>query len=214
MDVDRLLLITRAEGCTVNDLLIAVLAGTLFPELTPMTGAGSPTIALATSIDLRPYLPGNLSETFGSLLSYSPVICPAPQQKLINLAQVVARQTRRIKNPERIAAKLFLPRLIARWASRQKPENLAAFYARRIPVAATVSSVNLNKSWPALYSPLPIQRYIRVAAPGPAVPLALTASTLGSTMDITFTARRGVISENQMDRITAGFARNLQSLLQ
>ena len=221
VDVDRLLLVTRAEGCTVNDLLIALVATTLRGELTgePTGGAKggaevSGNVAIATSIDLRPYLPGDLGETFGSLLAYAPVICPMPQENILNLAQEVARQTRRIKDPERIASKLVIPRMVAWWMAGKRPELLPDLYTRHIPVAAAVSNVNLNKAWPAVYSPSPIRRYLRVAAPGPAVPLSITATTLGETLDIMFSARRGVVSEAMADRIAGGFAQTLQALLQ
>jgi len=211
-ELDDLLLVTRAEGCTLNDLLIAALAIAITPQLN--TGGGAKQVAIATSIDLRPYEAGNVSETFGALLAYAPVICPLETVNKLDLAQEVARQTRRLKDPDQIAQNLLLPRLLARWASGREPHELVSFCRSYMPIAATIANVNLNNSWLALYHPAPIRAYLRVSAPNPAMPFAVTTSTLGDRFHVTVTACKSSTSEDPAQSLLAAFATTLRSLVQ
>lgn len=211
--LDDLLMVTRAEGCTLNDLLIAALAHCLDTHLAPALGTAI-TIAIATSIDLRPYLPGDLSETFGSLLAYAPILCHLPAANKLDLAQDIARQTRQLKDPDRIAQYLLLPSLIA-WQARHKAASqIPSFYRRHAPLVGGIANVNLNKSWIALYHPSPLKQYLRVAAPNPAMPLAVTASTLGDTLDIVISTQRSTLPGEKAQQVADDFARTLRSLVQ
>lgn len=210
-ELDALLLVTQAEGCTLNDLLMAALATTLETKL---PHSGPMTIAITTSIDLRPYLAaGDLYETFGSLLAYWPVLCKLPCTNKLDLAQEIARQTRALKDPDHLARNLLLPRVIAWWAARQRPDKLLPFYRAKAPIAASLANVNHNKTWMALHYPSPIRGYIRLASPSPAVPLSISTSTLGDTMDIILCAHRGQTG-NDATNLLEAFATALRSLVQ
>lgn len=212
-ELDDLLLLARAEGCTLNDLLIAALAIALAPQLGSDNNAGK-RVAIATSIDLRPYEVGNVSETFGALLAYAPVICPLNMSNKLDLAQEVGRQTRRLKDPDQIAQILLLPRLLTRWASRREPHDLVAFCRSYMPIAATIANVNLNTSWLALYHPAPVRAYLRVSAPNPAMPFAITTSTLGESFHVTVSACNSTTVDDPAQTLGVAFATALRSLVQ
>ena len=210
-ELDGLLMVTQAEGCTLSDLLMAALATALEAKL---PHSGSMTLALNTSIDLRPYLgAGDLYETYGSLLAYWPVLCKLPSSNKLDLAQEIARQTRILKDPDRLAQKLLLPRVIAWWAARQGAGKLLPFYRAKAPIAASLANVNHNKTWMALHYPSPIRSYVRLTSPSPATPLAISTSTLGDTMDIIFCANRGQTGNDATNLLDA-FATSLHSLVQ
>ncbi len=209
VDVDRLLMLTRAEGFTINDLMIAALAATLHRQL-----PAASRMAIATTVDLRPYLPGDHDETFGSLLAYAPVICEVPSTNLLNLAQDVGRQTRRIKDPERIAGKLLLQRIAARRCAGKSSKAVLDFCRKRIPLVGAVANVNLNKSWPPMFTPSPLLRYLRLASPSPCVPVTVSISTLNDSLEIVLAAHRGTIADESADQIAEDFAHTLRSLVQ
>ncbi len=210
-ELDGLLMVTQAEGCTLSDLLMAALATALHAKL---PHSGPMTLAITTSIDLRPYLgAGDLYETYGSLLAYWPVLCKLPCSSKLDLAQEIARQTRALKDPDRLAQMLLLPRVIAWWAARQGPGKLLAFHRAKAPIAASLANVNHNKTWMALHFPNPIRSYVRLASPSPAVPLSISTSTLGDTMDIILCANRGQTGNSATNLLDA-FATALRSLVQ
>ncbi len=206
--VHRLLMLTRAEGSTVNDLLIATLAAALqveFPQ--------GP-IAIATSIDLRPYIPGDLSETFGSVLAYIPVICKLPAGNKLDLSQTIARQTRRMKDPEQIARYLMLPRLLAWLGRRSEGRDILKFYRRHAAVVASMANVNLETSWPSLYSPFPVRGYSRLASPNPAMPLSVSTTTFQDNMEVIVCSQRATLPPDRAQRLVQAFGVELQSLVQ
>jgi len=147
------------------------------------------------------------------LLAYWPVLCKLPCSSKLDLAQEIARQTRALKDPDRLAQMLLLPRVIAWWAARQGPGKLLAFHRAKAPIAASLANVNHNKTWMALHFPNPIRSYVRLASPSPAVPLSISTSTLGDTMDIILCANRGQTGNSATNLLDA-FATALRSLVQ
>jgi hypothetical protein len=65
----------------------------------------------------------------------------------------------------------------------------------------------------ALHYPNPIRGYSRLASPSPAVPLSISTSTLGDTMDIIACTYRGRTGDNPTKLLDA-FATALRSLVQ
>ena len=177
-DLDDLMMVTRAEGCTVNDLLIALLAAAMEEELRSGDD-GDIALAIATSVDLRPHLPGASDETYGSLLEYLPIICKLPSANRLNLAQEVARQTRALKDPEQIACQMALPRMLMWLAERRHGQSRTDLMQRHAKIAGSLANVSLNKSWPMLYYPGQLKRYVRVSPPNPVMPLAICTTNTG-----------------------------------
>ena len=218
LQVSRLLMRTRAEGFTLNDLLIATLGASMGRDLPQITGTAWPAqhgrrLAIGTSIDLRPYLAGNQAETFASLLAYVPVVCQIPPGNLLDMAQDVARQTRRIKDSASTARKLMLPRWIARRTAEKSPEEVRAFFHQWAPLLATVSNVNLNKTWVGTCYPKPLRGYQRMGAASPIIPISLSASTLGDELTLTMVVQQSVVDDASAEAIAVGFAQTLGSLV-
>ena len=68
-------------------------------------------------------------------------------------------------------------------------------------MAAGLSNVNLNGSWPERLCPTPLLQYIRVSPTGPMAPLVLTTTTLRSHMQMVMTYRSGLLSEDDAERV-------------
>ena len=211
--IDRLLTYTRAEGVTFNDLLLAVLAQICHRHFPAEHPEQRPDLALATSVDLRPYTPADLSETFGSLLAYTNITCPAEDMgDFRRLLFGIARQDRRIKDVRALAARMMLMRFCERIGRHRIGRELIDFYRRRIPIAGAVTNVNLNRSWAVGFHPSPIMSYFRVSSPGPTVPFVLAASTLGSRLNIAMTWRPSMLKDDDAAQIAMEFTETLKSL--
>ncbi len=211
--IDQLLAYARAEGVTFNDLLLAVLAPICHRQFPAAHPQRRPDLALATSVDLRPYMPADLSETFGSLLAYTNVTCPAEEMgDFRRLLLGVARQNRRIKDVRALASRMMLMRFCERIGRHRIGRELIDFYRRRIPIAGAVTNVNLNRSWAVGFHPSPILSYFRVSSPGPTVPFVLAASTLGSRLNIAMTWRPSTLKDDHAAQIAMEFTDALMSL--
>lgn len=217
--MDRLLLRTRAEGLSLDDLFGAALASSLGRDLPQITGHAwftrqGRSVAIASSVDLRQHLPGKVPEVFGFLQAFVPLQCVVPGDNVLDMAQQIARQMRAVKDPNRIASRLLISRLLVAWAGLHSPQSLQSFCRRRVPILATVANIDLNKTWVAEFHPTPIRRYLRFASPSPAMPLALSVSALGDELAINLASQRSVVDDATAARLATGFAQTLQSLVQ
>jgi hypothetical protein len=207
--IASLLAYSRAEGMTVNDLLLAAFAAAL-DRLCPADGRGG--LALATSMDLRPYTPADLSEAFGSLLTYPTVICPADKLSDIRqLALHIARQNHALKDLRALAIRTAMMRLLAWFASRAAPTDVR-LYRRLAPIMGAATNVNMSRAWPVAYHPHPIRSYLRFSPPAPTVPASLSATTLGNSFNLTLCSQPGMLTDEQAAAVLSEVASILASL--
>lgn len=208
--INGLLTCARVEGVTFNDLILAVLARALH-EVCPASDPARQDLALATSVDLRPYVPADLSEAFGSLLTYPAIVCPG--EKLGNFRSLllhIARQNHALKNFRELAIRITLMRMAAWRTRRLCGAAMLEFYRRRAPLMGASTNVNMNRSWAAAHHPHPILGYHRLSSPSPAMPVVLSATTLGNTCNLALTWRPALLpgdrAESLLQHVSAGLA--------
>ena len=94
------------------------------------------------------------------------------------------RYGKALRSPNRLMASagevaIFIPRKLV-WP---------VWMAARMPLAAGISNVNLNRSWAAAYHPAPLLDYLRVTPTGPMLPLVFTTTTIGRTNPVSKSAQ-------------------------
>jgi hypothetical protein len=191
--VDRLLPVARSAGATLNDLFLAAMAIACdrYVAAPPTYKRGD--LAMGVIVDLRSDVT-EMADTFGLFLGFTNVLCGIEHLRDWNaLVTHLARQTR--QNKRNVSAQLSMlrmlgGRIVGNLLSRRR---VLEFYRKRIPLAAGISNVNLNRTWVANYHPSPILDYIRVSPTGPMLPVVFTPSTLGKRMHFGLTHRVSVL---------------------
>ncbi|MBV8781512.1 MAG: hypothetical protein JO353_08955 [Phycisphaerae bacterium] len=210
---DQLVRAARQAGATLNDLFLGAMA-----EACDRYVAAPPTprrhdLALGVIVDLRAQAEA-LADVFGLYLGFTSILCR--QEELTNWDQLVdsiARQNRAHKlrrEAESSMFRMFAGLLIGRMLSKRR---VLEFYRKRLPLAAGISNVNLNRSWVARYHPDPISEYIRVSPTGPMLPLVFTPTTLGESLQFGLTQRVSVIAAEVADACASDFTNRLLSVL-
>jgi hypothetical protein len=90
-----------------------------------------------------------------------------------------------------------------------KPERMAHFYQKHVPMAGGISNVNMNRTWAMEYHPSPLLDYIRVSPTGPMMPLVFATTTLGSDFHFALTYRPAVVSMDRIDALASRFVERL-----
>jgi hypothetical protein len=211
--LEPLLGFARANGATLNDVFLAVVAE-VCQRFVPVRQTSRRTdLALGTIVDLRPYSKRDLSDTFGLFLGFTSTVCrPADLADFGRLLRTSATQSELHKktgvplsSPLRMMAGLAVGKLFSR-------ERMIEFYRKRIPLAGGISNVNLNRSWAAEFHPSPLLDYIRVSPTGPLMPLVFTPTTLGKTMHLGLTHRPALIGRERAEEMARYFGERLKQL--
>jgi hypothetical protein len=211
--VPALLAFARANGATLNDLFLALVAEVCH-RFVPLRKTPRRTdLALGTIVDLRPYARRDLSDTFGLFLGFTSTLCrPDDLCDFPRLLRTTAAQSRMHKNsgvplssPVRMLAGLAVSRFLPR-------EKIVEFYRKRVPLAGGISNVNLNRTWAADFHPTPLLDYIRVSPTGPMMPLVFTPTTLGEHLHFGLTYRPSLIPPDRACQMAQHFTHRLRSL--
>jgi hypothetical protein len=211
--VDRLLPIARAAGATLNDLFLAAMAMACDRYVAAPPTPRRSDLALGVIVDLRGNTADALSDTFGLFLGFTNVLCGIEDLRDWNrLVARLAEQNRRNRRGGAAQASMLRMlggRIVGSLLSRR---GLLEFYRKRIPLAAGISNVNLNRTWVADYHPSPILDYIRVSPTGPMLPVVFTPTTLGSKLHFGLTHRVSVLPEDAARECIGDVSHRLTSL--
>jgi hypothetical protein len=189
--------VAHFHGVTVNDLLLSVIA-----EAIDRFGANPPTpgrdeLALGTVVDLRTLSDdARLKQSFGLFLgTTTTVLRGADLRDWPRLLRSVARQNacHKLTCAPQISTMLFAVGLEE--LKRMDLRRWAELYRRRMPVAAGISNVNMNRHISRAACPQPILDYFRVAPTGPMLPLLVAATTLGHNLNFILTRQRSAIDD-------------------
>ncbi len=200
-------------GVTVNDLFLAAMAQ-VCDELAPVRRTRRrQDLALGTIVDLRSRAARRMDEEFGLFLGFTSVLChgdamtdPRRLLRLIHQQNLLQKRTAAAESSMvRISSGLVAAKLL-------KPEQLLEFYRKRLSLAGGISNVNLNRDWPARYSPWPLLDYIRVSPCGPMMPLVFTPTTLGDSLNFGLTCRSSVVPCDQSSAMADSFITRLKHL--
>jgi hypothetical protein len=211
--IDPLRAAARRRQVKVNDIFLAALveACTLHVPLQPRKNRHD--VAVGSVVDLRPYGPANLAETFGLFLGFTNVICqPEELSNFDRILDAVAKQTRLQKSTGVAPASFMWMSAALIVGKLSKPQELYHFYRKELPLAGGLSNVDLSRTWAAQFHPNPIQDYIRISPTGPMTPLAMTTTTLGNQFNIGMTHRTGLISAERGRAVANSFVSRLVSV--
>jgi hypothetical protein len=203
----------KSWGVTLNDALIALL---LLAQDAQMPGRDlnkrRHELGVASIMNLRDAHAADVRSTFGQFLSSFRVAHPVPPGITLRaLAQDVHRATARIKREKldlTTLGALAVDRIVGR---RRTPEQKMGVYARRYPVGAGVSSLNVNALWrPGDGEDVPT--YIRGVPTGPASPIVVAITTSGDTLCAGITYRTAAAGPDDILKLEAHVKGRIQAL--
>jgi hypothetical protein len=195
----------RAQGLTINDLFVAAAAHAVLGIAALERPKRRQDLCIGTIVDLR-RAAGVSPDRFGMLLGFVHALFrPREQADFASLCSALARR-RRCGTQGTLACSSFLRIAIGLMiAGRCTPERQREFYRKRMPMAAGVSNVNLNRDFPDGRPPREIVRYFRVSPTGPMLPMVFTPSTFADTMNVGVTYRPGVVSDAEIAAVAGRF---------
>ena len=85
-------------------------------------------------------------------------------------------------------------------------------YRRRMPMAAGISNINMNRQWTADYCPSPILEYIRIAPPSALLPMTFGTTTTGKKLNVTLSRQISLVDDERAACIIQSFARRLENI--
>jgi len=203
----------RESRVTVNDALLSVISQTVDRCGASPRSGGRDELAVGTVVDLRAMSGIPLSGVFGCFLGFTTTLMrPADLASFPRLLRTVARQNAWHKRT--CAAQSSVLRLGVGIAESAlvSPRRWAELYRDRMPIAAGISNVNMNRFWAGAHHPVPLLEYYRVAPTGPMIPLLFTFTTLGSKLHFLMTRQTSLIDDARRDMIAQSITRRLIEL--
>jgi hypothetical protein len=202
----------RERGVRVSDLMLAGLLEAASRHVPLQQRPNRRNVAVGCIVDLRPHARPTIDAAFGLFLGFASIICgPEECSDWPRLLESVRRQSERHRRPgiaatctTWISAALAVSALIPRRRTNH-------FYRKTMPLAAGLSSVNLNREWPMEFFPSPLIDYLRISPTGPIAPAVLSATEMGPRLTLALTYQRGVVNaaaaeaivESVIDRLDA-----------
>jgi hypothetical protein len=212
--IEQIRAAARRRNVKVNDMILAALAEACAEHVPLQPRRNRRDVAVGSVVDLRPFGPPNLANTFGLFLGFTNIICqPTELWDFDRLLNAVAKQTRHQKSTGVAQASLMWMSAAMFIGSLSKPHELYHFYRKELPLAGGSSNVDLTRTWVANYHPSPLMEYIRVSPTGPMTPLAVTTTTLKSQFHLGITHRTGLIPSEKASAIGRMVLERLMSLV-
>ena len=199
--VPRLLEFARSLDSSVQDVIQAALARALVAALPRRSRLRTQAAAIAASVDTRAAARMDLSNSLGVFLAYYVVRCHAHGSSLADVTREIAAQTARIKADRRYLQSQTNMRLVNAVWPWLSPRRQVYFLRSVLPVTAGVSNVRLRGSWLDEAAGEHILEYARAAPTGPTVPLMLTPTTRGETLNVGVTYRSIGFSRARIDSV-------------
>ncbi|MCS7033028.1 MAG: hypothetical protein NZ561_03425, partial [Phycisphaerae bacterium] len=170
-------------------------------------------LALGTVVDLRTRASRQLSDQFGLFLGFTTTIVRHQDlREFPRLLRTVANQNSWQKRTHAAEASLLRMAAGLLEAKLHSPRRWAELYRQRMPIAAGVSNVNMNRDWPGRRHPSPVTDYYRVAPTGPMLPLIFTPTTLGDRLNFLITRQIEQITDDQLTRLAEFVSHRLERL--
>jgi NRPS condensation-like uncharacterized protein len=210
---DRLRASARSLGCTVNDLFLAAMAETMHRHgVNPLT-PDRDELALGTIVDLRMLAKHDMDDLFGMFLGFTNTI--VRRQDLDDWPRLLTRISaqsafqKRTRASQASVIRMAGGLIESHFLPARKWIDL---YRRRMPMAAGISNINMNRHWTADYCPSPIIEYIRIAPTSALLPLTFGTTTTGNKMNITLTRQTCFFDDSAAQRILDSFVCRLNNI--
>ncbi len=213
--IDALRDSARRRGVKVNDLFLAAAAQACqqFGPMPPMPRR--PDMCLGTIVDLRgrtAQAAGRTPESPGIALGFYTTVCAmdaidSTESLIRQIAIQSARQRRRAPNSNSLLLRVAL------FAGRiRSTRMLKKFYRRRFPTTAGITNVLVNDERLLALQPGVIRAYIRGACTGPITAVAISPTTLGSSLAIGLAARASMLDAARTEQLLRAFMDRLSAL--
>lgn len=208
----RLIDFAHEQGVTLNDVLLAALAEAVDRFGANPHARGKDELAFGTVVDLRGG-EDSTRELFGLFLGFTTTI--VNERHLCDfdgLIRVISRQTALHKRKSAAASSQLRMAAALAEASLTTPEQWAAAYRKRMPMAAGISNVNMNRTGFAALHPHPLQRYFRAAPTGPLLPIVVSPTTLGDSFGFGLTRQKALVSSASAMLLAECMMRRLENI--
>jgi hypothetical protein len=200
-------------GVTVNDALLSVISQTVDRSGASPPSRGRDELAVGTVVDLRAMSGMPLSGLFGLFLGFTTTLMrPADLESFPRLLRTVARQNAWHKRTRAAQSSVLRLGIGIAESAVVSPRRWAELYRDRMPIAAGISNVNMNRAWAGEHHPSPVLDYYRVAPTGPMIPLLFTFTTLGDKLHFLMTRQTALIDDGRRDVIARSITRRLEQL--
>jgi hypothetical protein len=211
--IPRVRAFATSRGVKLNDVFLAALAEACAAHVPLQPRPSRRDVAVGSIVNLRPFCPDDLSDTFGLFLGFTNVVCqPSELKDFDRLLRVVASQTKLQKETGVAPASLIWMGAAMSIGLLSRPDELYHFYRKELPLAGGISNVDMSHSWAAKYHPQPLLDYIRVSPSGPMTPLVVTTTTLGEKFHIGLTHRVGLIPPETAAAVASSFLARISSV--
>jgi NRPS condensation-like uncharacterized protein len=210
--VARLQHFSRAQGATVQDVILAALARAMARYLPRRAlRAGGQQLSLGTIVDTRRDADRDLTQALGVFLAYYLVRCRADDDvSLANLVQHIAGNTRFIKSRRRYFDSLIHMQFINNIAPWLRQEIKPNFLRKVMPMTGGISNVLLRDSWIERCTDGHVFDYLRACPTGPMLPIVLAPTTLGDRLNIGVTYRLTGFSSTRITEIMQAFLEDIE----
>jgi hypothetical protein len=210
---DRLLAAARKMGYTVNDIFLAAMAETMHAHGVNQQTFDRDELGLGTIVDLRMLAEQNMDDIFGMFLGFTNTI--VRRQDLDDWPRLLARIANQTSFQKRTrASQASILRMAGGLAESHflPARKWIDLYRQRMPMAAGISNINMNRHWTAEYCPSPIIEYIRIAPTSALLPFTFGTTTTGKKFNITMTRQVCYFDEMAGKRILESFLNRINSI--
>ena len=203
---------SKRVGATVGDVLLT--AGAIACDAHGPTHATArrPDLSMGTIVDLRARAGRGGENVFGFFLGFTSTPYHAADLQDFDRALARTRRERRAaagrKSAEASQLNLAIGYVIGKTIG---PKRLSEFYRKRFALSGGLSSVNMTPSWAGPLHPSPLAAYRRVSPTGPMLPLVLTPTTLGDTLQVCCTFRTTLIDAARANRLVDAYFATLKA---
>lgn len=192
----------KSVGATVGDVLLAAGAVACDAEGPTRPTTRRPDLSMGTIVDLRARSRKGDENVFGFYLGFTSTPYRAAELRTFDGALARTRRERLTsaarKSAEASQVNLALGYVIGRAIG---PTRLSEFYRKRFALSGGLSSVNMSPGWAGAFHPTPLAAYRRVSPTGPMLPLVMTPTTLGPTLQVCCTYRSALIDHDRAGRL-------------
>jgi len=192
---ERLSAACRSRGIGLNDAFMAALAHAIALH-TPQRRHSfwRRRIAIGTVQSGRKWLPAALANVFGVCLADLVVVVNRPDAGLERVLDQIVAQTRRLKAdwPAAVAGTAIRVLFVRRIWPLLGIRNRRSSYRRSFPVCGGVSTV-IVEGQRFGEAAAHIERYVRAAPPGPAVPIVLAPTIFNGRLELCLIYRKATL---------------------
>ncbi len=191
----------KAWGVTVNDLFLALLLRSLSPVVGDLEKQRRKRLSLGCIVNLRRELGLEGPRTFGLFLgSFTVTETVTPRTNVRELAAALHEQTERVKKRQLYLTTALELRFARRMLGFFSTARRRKLYQKHYPLWGGITNMNLNALWPQPADGMAVD-YFRAVSTGPATPLVLSATTIGSAINLGLSFRRTVFSPANIQQI-------------